>query len=165
FATWAGSLLDGTHPIVIIAEPGREQEAATRLGRVGFDNVAGYLDGGMSALGSRSDLISRTQRVTAASLAEQLASAAPPLILDVRGAKEWEAARISGSLNIPLTHLEEQITQVPRGRRIAVHCASGYRSAIAASLLARHGITDVEDLVGGIAAWEAARNQTVVHPG
>lgn len=161
FATWAGSLLDGSRPILIIADPGREQEAATRLGRVGFDRVAGYLAGGMTALAHRPDLVERSTRVTAPDLSEQLASASPPLVVDVRGAKEWEAGRIPGSLNIPLTHLEQQIPRLPLGRRIAVHCASGYRSSIAASMLARHGITDVEDLVGGIAAWEAARNGVV----
>ena len=156
FATWAGSLLDAGAGIVLIAEPGRQEEAATRLGRVGFDNVIGYLDKGMAALDGRPDLTARTLRVTAQALAEQLASPSAPLVLDVRGEKEWSDKRIAGSLNIPLPHLEQRLGELPRGRKLAIHCATGYRSAIAASLLARHGVVDVEDLVGGIAAWSSA---------
>jgi len=156
FATWAGSLLDRSRAIVIIADPGRQEEAFVRLSRVGLDRIAGYLGDGMKALSGRSDLIARTERVSAAALAEQMDSTSPPLLLDVRGEKEWQDKRIPGSVNIPLTHLERRIAEVPRDRPLALHCASGYRSSIAASLLARHGITGVEDLVGGLAAWEAA---------
>jgi len=160
FATWAGTLLSRERPIVIIAEPGREQEAAIRLGRIGFDHVAGYLGGGMLALAGRADLIRRIDRVTAAALAEQLALPDPPLVLDVRAAKEWEEKRIEASLNIPLNRIEERMAEIPRGRGIIVHCASGYRSSIAAGLLVARGITGVTDLVGGIAAWEAANLPT-----
>ncbi len=159
YATWAGTLLDRQKPVVIIAEPGREKEAAMRLGRIGFDIVAGYLNGGMHALDSRPDRIMRLDRVTAATLAEQLTLADPPLVLDVRRQAEWKEKRIGGSLNIPLNHLEERIHELPRDRRIVVHCQTGYRSSIAASILERRGITDVADLVGGIAAWEAAKLQ------
>jgi hydroxyacylglutathione hydrolase len=154
FATWAGTLLDRQRPIVLIAEPGREQEAAMRLGRIGFDHVAGYLQDGMQALDSRPDFVRRTERVTAATLAELLASAAPPSVLDVRTAREWQDKHIEGSLNIPLHQLEERIQEVPRDRFLVVHCQTGYRSAIAVSLLRRHGVYAVADLVGGIAAWE-----------
>src|SRR5580700_6126818 len=94
FATWAGTLLDRAKPIVIVAEPGREQEAALRLGRIGFDHVWGYLDGGMAALATRSDLVWPTQRVSAAMVAEELASSDPPLVLDIRTTREWEARHI-----------------------------------------------------------------------
>jgi glyoxylase-like metal-dependent hydrolase (beta-lactamase superfamily II) len=159
YATWAGTLLDPKRPIVLVAEPGRESEAAMRLGRIGFDQVAGYLENGMAALAARPDLLARVERVTAATLAEMLAGPEPPVVLDVRGAGERDAKRIEGSLSFPLPHLEERAAEVaaavPKGRRLVVHCASGFRSSIAASLLARHGIA-ATDLVGGIAAWEAA---------
>ncbi|HET6371892.1 MAG TPA: MBL fold metallo-hydrolase [Candidatus Polarisedimenticolia bacterium] len=157
FATWAGTLLDKDRPIVLIAEPGREHEAATRLGRIGLDDIVGFLDGGMLALAVRPDLVLRTERITAGTLAAQMAATAPPIVLDVRAAGEWRDKRIEGSLNIPLDHLEARLAEVPRDRTVAVHCATGYRSSIAASLLARHGVTDLVDLVGGLAAWEAAR--------
>jgi rhodanese-related sulfurtransferase len=157
YATWAGTILDPTRPIVIIAEPGREQEAALRLGRIGFDGVKGYLLNGMESLVRHPDLLQRTERVSAPMLAEELASPHPPMVIDIRNANEWSAGHLSGSINLPLSQLQQQVDQIPRNRRIAVHCAGGYRSSIAASILAKRGISDVIELAGGIAAWEAAK--------
>ena len=157
YATWAGTVLDRAKPIVIIAGPGREQEAALRLGRIGFDHVKGYLKGGMEALAGRPDLLWPTERVTAPMVAEELASADPPLLLDVRNPREWAAKHVDGSLNVPLNHLQERIAEIPRDRRIAVHCAGGYRSSIAASILHQYGITNLIEMAGGLAAWEAAK--------
>lgn len=161
FATWAGTILRREAPIVLVAEPGREEEAALRLGRIGYDHVAGYLDGGMQALALRPDLVQRTERITAATLAEHLAAAQPPWVLDVRTVKEWHEKHIDGSYNIPLHQLEARLAEVPRNRQVVVHCGSGYRSSIAASLLAQHGFTRVADLVGGFAAWDASRLDNV----
>jgi hydroxyacylglutathione hydrolase len=157
YATWAGTILDRTKPIVIVAEPGREQEAAVRLGRIGFDHVKGYLSGGMEALASRPDLVWPTERVSAQAAAEELATIDPPLLLDIRNPREWTTKHIADSVNIPLSHLQERIAEIPRNRRIAVHCAGGYRSSIAASILHQHGITNLIEVVGGLAAWEAAK--------
>lgn len=154
YASWAGTLLDRQRPIVIIAEPGREAEAALRLGRIGFDHVAGYLEGGMQALERRPDLIRRTERVTAATLAEQLASADPPVMVDVRAPAEWENKRIAGSRNIPLNHLRARAGDLPRDRAVVVYCQTGYRSSIAASILEQEGFARVVDLVGGFSAWD-----------
>ncbi|MDH3601878.1 MAG: rhodanese-like domain-containing protein, partial [Candidatus Tectomicrobia bacterium] len=161
YATWAGTLLDPKQPVVLVAEPGQEEEGAMRLGRIGFDNVAGYLDGGMQALEARPDLVRRIERITAPTLAEQLREAEPPVVLDVRTEREWQDQHIEGSLNISLQHLRERLTEVPSDRPLVVHCASGYRSSIAASMLQQHGITRVADLVGGIGAWEASQLETV----
>ncbi|MBU6221220.1 MAG: MBL fold metallo-hydrolase [Planctomycetes bacterium] len=170
YATWAGSLLATDRPIVVIAEEGgasggdeNAAEAVMRLGRIGLDNVAGYLAGGMSALAKRGDLVERTERITAPALAEWLAGRRPdagpaPTVVDVRSAAEHAGGRIEGSLNIPLTHLEERAGEIPVGRPITVHCEGGYRSAIAASLLQKLGRRDVRDLVGGYKAWAA------IHP-
>jgi hydroxyacylglutathione hydrolase len=157
YATWAGTVLDRAKPIVIIAEPGREQEAALRLGRIGFDHVKGYLDDGMGALAERPDLVWPTERVSAPMVAEELASAEPPLLLDIRNPREWKTKHIDGSVNLPLNHLQERIAEVPRDRRLAVHCAGGYRSSIAASILHQYGITNLIEMAGGLAAWEAAK--------
>lgn len=156
YATWAGTVLDRTKPIVIISEPGREQEAALRLGRIGFDHVKGFLEGGMTALADRSDLVWPTERLAAPVVAEELAGDNPPLLLDVRNPREWAAKHIDGSLNVPLNHLQERLAEIPRDRRIAVHCAGGYRSSIAASILHQNGITHLIEMAGGLAAWEAA---------
>jgi hydroxyacylglutathione hydrolase len=157
YATWAGTLLDRAKPIVIIAEPGREHEAALRLGRIGFDHVKGYMKAGMEALADRPELVWPTDRMSAPILAEELAGADPPLLLDIRNPREWVTKRIDGSLNVPLNHLQERITEIPRDRRIAIHCAGGYRSSIAASILHQYGITNLIEMAGGLAAWEAAK--------
>jgi len=157
YATWAGTLLDPTKAILVIADPGREQESELRLGRIGFDRVEGYLEGGIEAAEAQPGLLQHTDRITAVTVAEELESSAPPLILDVRTPGERKEKRIDGSLPIPLSHLRERMSEIPRDRPIVVHCAGGYRSAIAASLLRQNGFTDVRDLVGGIAAWEASR--------
>jgi rhodanese-related sulfurtransferase/glyoxylase-like metal-dependent hydrolase (beta-lactamase superfamily II) len=157
YATWAGTVLDRAKPIVIIAEPGREQEAALRLGRIGFDHVKGYLEGGMAALADRSDLVWPTERASAPMIAEELSASNPPLVLDIRNPREWESKHIANSLNIPLNHLQDRIAELPRDRRIAVHCAGGYRSSIAAGILHQYGITNLVEMAGGLAAWEAAK--------
>jgi rhodanese-related sulfurtransferase/glyoxylase-like metal-dependent hydrolase (beta-lactamase superfamily II) len=157
YATWAGTVLDRNKPIVIIAEPGREKEAAVRLGRIGFDHVTGYMRGGMEALAGRADLVWPTERISAPEIAEELAAAQPPLVLDVRNPREWATKHIKDSLNIPLNHLQERIDEIPRERRVAVHCAGGYRSSIAASILQQYGVTNLTEIAGGLAAWEAAK--------
>jgi hydroxyacylglutathione hydrolase len=108
----------------------------------------------MEALSSRSDLVSHTARITAQTLVEELETVEPPLVLDVRAEQEGREQHIGYSVNIPVSHLEERINEVTRDRQIVVHCATGYRSSIAASLLGKHGIHNVMDLVGGIDAWE-----------
>ncbi len=157
YATWAGTVLDRDKPIVIVAEPGRETEAALRLGRIGFDQVKGYLREGMAALADNPELVARTERVSVLIAAEELAGEDAPIVLDVRAPQEWVQKHIARSVNVPLNHLQGRIGEVPRRRRILLHCAGGYRSSIAASVLNREGITNVVELAGGLAAWEAAQ--------
>ena len=160
FASWAGSLLDPKLPIALIAPPGKEAEAAMRLGRVGFDDVAGYLEGGFDAVHARPELVRSIERWTPDALAARLALPDPPLVLDVRNPSEWNGAHIRGSLLIALDHLEDHLRDLPRDRKIAIHCATGYRSSIAASLIERAGITEIADLIGGIQGWQRAGQPT-----
>jgi rhodanese-related sulfurtransferase len=162
YATWCGTLLDQERPIVLIAEPGRELEAATRLGRIGFDSVAGYLEDGMGALEHAPELVQRTERITAPMLAEALAEDDPPLLIDVRTEAEWREGRIGGAENIPLSRLADRVAAIEGDRPVVTYCESGYRSAIAASLLQRAGVRHVVDLVGGMAAWASAKLPTAV---
>jgi hydroxyacylglutathione hydrolase len=157
YATWCGTLLDRTRPVLIVADPGRENESATRLGRIGFDNVAGYLQDGLHSLASRPELTAATQRVSAAFAAELLASAQPPLALDVRTPAERRQKSIGGSIAIPLNHLPQNLEKLPGDRPLLIYCAGGYRSSIAASLLQARGFGPVSEIAGGIAAWETAR--------
>ena len=128
-----------------------------RLGRIGFDHIAGYLKDGVQALEARPELMTITKRTVPAELAADLASANPPLVLDVRAPKETQAKRIEGSVNIPLNHLEERLQELPHEKRIVVHCAGGYRSSIAVSILQKHAFENLTELAGGMAAWEAAK--------
>jgi hydroxyacylglutathione hydrolase len=157
YATWAGTMLDRKHPIVIIAAPGREAESAIRLGRIGFDHVTGYLKNGLHSLESRPGLIAKTERWSAPFAAELLSSNQPPLVVDVRAPREREQKHIGGSLNIPLNRLAENLQRLPKDRSLLVYCAGGYRSSIAASLLQGSGFDSVSEIAGGIAAWEAAK--------
>ncbi len=155
YATWAGTLLDAEDPIVLIAEPGREEESAMRLGRIGFDGVAGYLANGMMALESAPELIGRVGRITAAALSERLQSKALQVI-DVRAPAEWQESHIPGSVNLPLSQLISRLGEIPKGE-VVVHCASGYRSSVATSVIMRdQPETTVLDFVGGLDAWLAA---------
>jgi hydroxyacylglutathione hydrolase len=156
FATWAGTVLDRKHPIVIIA-PGHENETALRLGRIGFDHVAGYLQNGLHSLKSHPDLTVTTERLSAPFAAELLASPEHPIAIDVRTPREREQKFISGSLGVPLNHLTERAEQLPKDRELLVYCAGGYRSSIAASLLQNLGFPHVCEIAGGIAGWEAAK--------
>src|SRR5438105_258065 len=161
FASWCGTVLQRERPIVLVTEPGQEVEAATRLGRIGFDNVAGYLGGGMQSLTEApAELIETVDRITAASLAERLASSTPPLVVDVRTSVEWEERHIETSVNMPLSRLADGLSTLAAEGGIVVHCTSGYRSAIAASVMRRGGISSVSDLVGGLDAWETAELAT-----
>ena len=156
YATWAGSVLNHNAPIVVIAEEGHEEEAVMRLGRIGYDNVMGYLAGGMQSLEDRPELTQAVDRVTAAALGELLEQAEAPVVVDVRTEKERrEAGFVPGSVSIPLAELADRLNEVPPDRPAAVHCAGGYRSAIAASLLQRSK-RKVLDVVGGFKAWVAS---------
>ena len=156
YATWAGTLLGHERPIVIIADPGREHEAAIRLGRIGFDHIVGYLKDGLHSLAARPELTAATERVSAPLAAERLA-AGEAIAVDVRSPGERASKSVAGSIGIPLNRLAERVQQLPKDRPLLVYCAGGYRSSIAASLLQQQGFTKVSEIAGGIAAWEAAK--------
>ena len=157
YATWAGSLLDRDRPIVVIAEPGYEEQSAMRLGRIGFDHIAGYLDQGIAALEARRELADGWDRLGPAELQELLDSAVPPVVIDVRTEREHAAKKIEGSVNLPLSRLGGSVAALDRERRYVVHCAGGYRSSIGASILQKEGIVNIAELAGGVAAWQAAK--------
>jgi hydroxyacylglutathione hydrolase len=156
YATWAGTVLDRANPIVIIADPGRESESAVRLGRIGFDHIAGYLQNGLRSLEARPDLVAFTERLSVQFAAELLSSSEPPLAIDVRAPRERAQKHIKQSVSMPLNRLVENLKSLSKDRPLLVYCAGGYRSSIAASLLKRSGFRSVGELAGGIAAWEAA---------
>jgi hydroxyacylglutathione hydrolase len=155
FATWVGTLLPIDGEIVVIAPAGREEESILRCARVGYDGVRGWLEGGIDAWKKSGRPVDSFGRVDAKELATQLRSEQAPLVLDVRKDGERQTKSIPGTQYITLGALESRIGEIdPAGRPIVVHCAGGYRSAMAASILKKHGFEDVTDLRGGISAWE-----------
>jgi rhodanese-related sulfurtransferase len=153
YATWVGTVLSHDRPIVIVAAPGREHESAVRLGRIGFDNVAGYLNGGLRSLEARPDATATTERLSPVVAAERLGES---VLVDVRAPGERDDKYISGSVSMPLSQLIARAGELPRNQGVVVYCAGGYRSSIAASVLQSLGFEKVSEVAGGIAAWETA---------
>ena len=151
FAPYVGAVLPPTAPVIVVAEPGRESEAMTRLIRVGYETIIGWLDGGMEAWRAAGGELAKAATLEPAELKALLSVHAAPTVLDVRTPSEWEAGHIEGAVHIPLAELNNRMAEVPQGP-LAVLCGSGYRSAIAVSLLLRTGRTDVSDVPGG---WKA----------
>lgn len=156
FAPWVGALVPGVQqPLLIVAEKGRENEVVTRLARVGYDNALGYLSGGIQAwieVGNETDSIEST---SAADFAEELRRGGLK-VFDVRKPSEFEAGHIEGAVNTPLDYLNENLWEIPKGETVYLHCAGGYRSMIAASILKARGWDNVVDVAGGFKAITTA---------
>jgi rhodanese-related sulfurtransferase len=154
FAPYVGAVLPPTAPVIVVAEPGRETEAMTRLIRVGYESIVGWLDGGMEAWTGSGGELATLGVIEPGVLKAQLAESVAPTVLDVRTPGEWEAGHIEGAVHIPIAELNQRLTEVPDGP-LAVICGSGYRSAIACSLLLRNGRRDILDVPGGWKAYNA----------
>ena len=157
--TWAGWVLPYDHPTLLIADdPSLVDETVTHLLRVGFDDVQGYLEGGVPAWEERGYAISQLESLTVHMLAERLKRPERdrPFVLDVRTEREWDAGHIADAHHIHGGLLQERMDEVPRDRDIAVICGSGYRGSIAASFLKRAGYVNVSNVLGGMTAWNAA---------
>ncbi|WP_338539157.1 rhodanese-like domain-containing protein [Janibacter terrae] len=153
FAETAGMVLDHGDEILVLAEPGRHEEAALRLARIGFDAVVGHVEGGPAVLAQLPDLVTSVERVEVTQWDDV---ADGTLVLDVRNAGEREGDQvIPGAVHIPLAELARRHEDLPTDRPVLVHCAGGWRSSVAASLLRARGHDEVCDLVGGYAAWSA----------
>ncbi|MFJ8935011.1 rhodanese-like domain-containing protein [Streptomyces sp. NPDC102365] len=155
FAEQAGMVVAPEQEVVVIAPQDREEEVVTRLARIGFDRVGGYLREPEGAFPALADEMEQAGRLTADELRRLLDGDEPPLLLDVRNTAEREEGFIEGSLHIPLAELTRRSEEIPASRPLVVHCAGGHRSSVAASLLRHQGRTDVSDLLGGYGAWLA----------
>jgi glyoxylase-like metal-dependent hydrolase (beta-lactamase superfamily II) len=157
FASWSGTLLDPARPIVIVADDeARVREAATRLARVGLENVAGYLDGGVPAWHRAGLPLSDVPQITVAELRERLDEGGVLQVVDVRRPGEYAGGHVPGAASRPLDRLESEVRSLDPSRPTAVICAGGYRSSAATSVLRRHGFRDLVNVVGGTSAWVAA---------
>lgn len=158
FAEWAGSLLPFDKNIVLVTEPGNERETVTRLARVGFSKLAGYLDGGIEAWKAAGENMDMLIEVEADELAMDIPFDENLLVLDVRRPPEFAEGHVKGALNLPLNDLVDpaNMSNLEENQNIYVHCAGGYRSVIAASLLKRQGIHNLRNVAGG---WEKIREE------
>ncbi|MFF9347016.1 rhodanese-like domain-containing protein [Streptomyces sp. NPDC014734] len=161
FAEQAGTVLDPADELVVMAPQNREEEVVTRLARIGFDRVVGYLRNPEDALRKLEDEVAPASRLTAAQLRDALAGDLPPVVVDVRTCGERQAnGFIPEALHIPLSELPARTDELPADRPLVLHCAGGHRSSIAASLLRHRGFEDVSDILGGYAAWALAAEST-----
>lgn len=154
FAETGGMVADIGDELALITYPGEEQDAALRLARIGLDNAVGYLNVGRDGRfpAELADLVQTASRVAVTDLDRLLDENAVTLI-DIRNPGEREAGAIPGSLHIPLAQLRTRVADVPTGKPVVLHCAGGWRSSVAASLLRANGIDQVADLLGGYNAW------------
>jgi len=145
FAPWVGALMPSVKQrIALIAPIGREEETVTRLARVGYDNVIGYLNGGIAAWEGS---LEKIDRLTATEVEAGLPS--EEIIVDVRRPGEYSAEHLEGVPNIPLDFINERMDAFPKDKTLVLHCAGGYRSMIAASILKARGFHRVKDVIGG----------------
>jgi glyoxylase-like metal-dependent hydrolase (beta-lactamase superfamily II)/rhodanese-related sulfurtransferase len=155
FAEYAGDVVRPEQPLVLVCDPDSELEAKVRLSRIGFDTVVGSLRDPMRVFVEHASLVRQSSRLTPVVLAQRMEEVEGVVIVDVRNRGELERGLIPGSVHIPLASLLGRIQELDSSRPTVVHCASGYRSSIAASLLAAAGFDDVSDLLGGFEAWSA----------
>ena len=151
FAPWVGALVKDIHqPILLVVPDNMEKETITRLSRVGFDNVLGYLSGGFETWEASGKEIDTLPSISANVLEQQLDKGA--FVFDVRRPGEYEAEHIENVPSTPLDFLNDHISEFPTNKDFYVHCAGGYRSVIAASILKARGYSKVIDVAGGYGA-------------
>jgi hydroxyacylglutathione hydrolase len=149
---WAGWVLPPDVPLLLLgAESAHAQDAAVQLLRVGLDRLDGYLDGGFAAWQAAGLPTASIAQITA----DVLKSGGGVQVVDVRAPREWRAGHVGGSINIPVGDLPQRMAELPAGGTIATICEGGYRSSLAASLIAREGIAEVVNVTGGMAAYRA----------
>lgn len=152
FAPWVGALIpDLQQPIVFIAEEGREEEIVTRLSRVGYDNTLGYLKGGVSAWKAAGKETDSLKSIPASEFASELKSG-NLTVLDVRKPTEFQSEHVEDAQNFPLDFINDNFDELDRDQTYHVHCAGGYRSVIASSIMKSRGIHNLVDIAGGFKA-------------
>jgi rhodanese-related sulfurtransferase len=152
YASWVGTLVRPDQPLLLIAEPGRVQEAVMRLARVGYESISGVFAGDMALWSAAGLPVDRVPQLPIREWTD-----AERRLLDVRRVREWDDSHINGATHIPLAELPERLDELDRSAEWVVVCGSGYRSSIAVSLLLRAGFGRVANGMGGMDAWHGAR--------
>ncbi|HNP06101.1 MAG TPA: rhodanese-like domain-containing protein [Cyclobacteriaceae bacterium] len=152
FAPWVGALILGVdQPLLIVAAEGREQEVIARLARVGYDNSIGFLKGGLQAWVDAGKEVDTIESITADEYAKRIKNENVKVI-DVRKPTEFSAEHVNGAINLPLDFINEYLAEFPKEERFYMHCASGYRSMVAASILRARGWNNFVEVSGGVKA-------------
>ena len=152
FAPWVGALVpDVKQEILLVTEVGQEEEAILRLARVGYDNVIGYLEGGIQTWVASGQEVDTITSITPDELADKMAEE-KVLVIDVRRPSEFSAEHIDGAKSLPLDYISELMAEFPKDQTMYIHCAGGYRSMIASSILKSRGYDNLIDIAGGFAA-------------
>lgn len=158
FAPWVGLLVpDLKQPILFLAEEGTEEEVVTRLARVGYDNPIGYLKGGFAAWKAAGEEVDVLEEISAVAMANKMKEGIN--LLDVRKESEYNTEHILGATNFPLDTINQQLSEVDREATYYLHCAGGYRSAIAASILMARGYRKLVNVQGGFDALKTTSLQ------
>lgn len=162
FAPWVGALIaDVKQPILLVTPPGKEEETVTRLSRVGFDNTLGYLDGGFEAWLKSGKEIDSLESISAAAFKE-IYDKEPVPVFDVRNNGEFDNGHLPDVHFTPLNFLNNYLAEFPSDKTFYIHCAGGYRSVIAASILKSRGIHNLVDIAGGFGAMRKENFEVVV---
>ena len=157
FAPWVGALItDLQQPILLVGEEGKTEEAITRLARVGYDHTIGYLDGGMLAWQHAGKDVDSISSISAMEYAARIKHDPDAKTLDVRKPGEYDTEHLQMSLSKPLDYINDWTNEINPSGTYYIHCAGGYRSMIAASILKARGVEDVFDIEGGYGAMKAA---------
>lgn len=158
FPTWAGSILPADADILLVVdEPGQLRDLYWKLLRIGYNEPAGWLAGGMQSWRTAAMPLASLPQWTPKELDARRRESKELFILDVRQPAEWQAGHVPGAHHISGGDLPAQLDDVPADRPVAVYCGSGYRSSVAASLLRRSGHRDIYNVIGGFLAWEAEK--------
>ena len=158
FSTWVGSVLPPDRPIVLVVEhPAEVAEGVHQLIRIGYEQIEGYLAGGIDAWLAAGKPVVHVPQVSVHELHQALErNGEAPHVLDVRSGSEWHTGHIAGALHIPGGELSRRIDELPWKDNLAVICGSGYRSSVATSILQQHGLDDLVNVIGGMTAWSRA---------
>jgi hydroxyacylglutathione hydrolase len=160
-SAWVGWLLPPDRPLLLVGDdPEQEQESIRQLARIGYDQVAGTLEGGIDAWVVTGRPVSTFPRIRADELEGRLLQGEQLVVVDVREAHEWLAGRIPGSVNLPLHQVPVAAASLPLGTQLAIHCGHGYRGTLGASLLAQAGRERVVVVEDGYAGWANRHGRT-----
>ena len=150
FAQWVGEMIpDVKQPLLLVTYADKEEEAVTRLSRVGYDNTLGFLRGGFDLWKHAGKDLETTRRISPEELESLIKSGQEPLIIDVRKKSEYDSEHVIDAVNIPLNEINSHLAEFPKDKPFVLHCQGGYRSMIASSILKQRGWDNFEDVVGG----------------